>query len=96
MDVYKSDYITAEWKRSRAAANRSSPQWQATPWEGGCELAMMCDFILAAETAKFGQPEINLGIIPGAEDQRLPRSVGKSKPWKWCCSVSTNDGCTGS
>jgi len=80
MDVYKSDYITAEWETVARCRKPVIAAVAGYALGGGCELAMMCDFILAAETAKFGQPEINLGIIPGAGGtQRLPRSVGKSK-----------------
>jgi len=80
MDVYKSDYISAEWETVTRCRKPVIAAVAGYALGGGCELAMMCDFILAADTAKFGQPEINLGILPGAGGtQRLPRFVGKSK-----------------
>lgn len=80
MDVYKSDFITSEWESVGRCRKPVIAAVAGFALGGGCELAMMCDFILAADTAKFGQPEINLGIIPGAGGtQRLPRFVGKSK-----------------
>jgi len=80
MDVYKSDFITAEWERVTRCRKPVIAAVAGFALGGGCELAMMCDFIIAADNARFGQPEINLGIIPGAGGtQRLPRFVGKSK-----------------
>ena len=80
MDVYKEDFITAEWERINRCRKPVIAAVAGFALGGGCELAMMCDFIIAADNAKFGQPEINLGIIPGAGGtQRLPRFVGKSK-----------------
>jgi enoyl-CoA hydratase len=80
MDVYKSDFITAEWETVSRCRKPVIAAVAGYALGGGCELAMMCDFIIAADNAKFGQPEINLGIIPGAGGtQRLPRFVGKSK-----------------
>ncbi len=80
MDVYKSEYITRNWERIRSVRKPVIAAVAGYALGGGCELSMMCDFIIAAETAKFGQPEIKLGTIPGAGGtQRLPRAVGKAK-----------------
>ncbi len=79
-DVYKNDYITRNWESIRGVRKPVIAAVSGFALGGGCELAMMCDFIIAADNAKFGQPEIKLGVIPGAGGtQRLPRAVGKSK-----------------
>jgi enoyl-CoA hydratase len=79
MDVYLANFI-AEWERTARFRKPIIAAVAGYALGGGCELAMMCDFILAAESAKFGQPEIKLGIIPGSGGtQRLPRFIGKSK-----------------
>ena len=80
MDVYKADFITRNWETIRRVRKPVIAAVAGFALGGGCELAMMCDIVIAAETAKFGQPEIKLGIIPGAGGtQRLPRAVGKAK-----------------
>jgi len=80
MDVYKSEYITRNWERMRSVRKPVIAAVAGYALGGGCELAMMCDILIAADTAKFGQPEIKLGVIPGAGGtQRLPRAVGKAK-----------------
>ncbi|MBT2321812.1 enoyl-CoA hydratase [Variovorax paradoxus] len=79
-DVYKGDYITRNWETIRSVRKPVIAAVSGFALGGGCELAMMCDFIIAADNAKFGQPEIKLGVIPGAGGtQRLPRAVGKAK-----------------
>lgn len=80
MDVFKSEYITRNWETLKRVRKPVIAAVGGYALGGGCELAMMCDFIIAADTARFGQPEIKLGIIPGAGGtQRLPRAVGKAK-----------------
>lgn len=80
MDVYKQDYLGGNWESLKRIRKPIIAAVSGYALGGGCELAMLCDFIIASETAKFGQPEIKLGVIPGfGGTQRLPRAVGKAK-----------------
>ncbi|HEX4918894.1 MAG TPA: enoyl-CoA hydratase [Limnobacter sp.] len=85
MDVYKGEYITRNWETIRQVRKPVIAAVRGFALGGGCELAMMTDFIICADTAKFGQPEIKLGIIPGAGGtQRLPRAISKAKAMDLC------------
>ncbi len=85
IDVYKSNYITRDWEHLRNIRKPVIAAAAGYALGGGNELAMMCDIVIAADNAQFGQPEVNLGILPGAGGtQRLPRAVGKAKAMDLC------------
>ncbi|MCL4748317.1 MAG: enoyl-CoA hydratase [Burkholderiaceae bacterium] len=85
MDVFKTEYISRNWETIRRIRKPVIAAVAGFALGGGCELAMMCDIVIAADTARFGQPEIKLGVIPGAGGtQRLPRAVSKAKAMDLC------------
>lgn len=92
MDAYLGNYITRNWEAVSQCRKPVIAAVAGFALGGGCELAMMCDMIFAADTARFGQPEIKLGILPGAGGtQRLPRAVGKAKAMDLCLSARLMD-----
>ena len=92
MDAYKGDYITRNWERVKTCRKPIIAAVAGFALGGGCELAMTCDIIIAADSARFGQPEVKLGILPGAGGtQRLPRAVGKAKAMDLCLTARFMD-----
>ncbi|HTZ38049.1 MAG TPA: enoyl-CoA hydratase [Stellaceae bacterium] len=84
-EAYAEDFITRGWERVAQCRKPVIAAVAGFALGGGCEVAMMCDIVVAAETAKFGQPEIQLGTMPGAGGtQRLPRFIGKAKAMDLC------------
>jgi enoyl-CoA hydratase len=84
-EAFAEDYITRNWERVTRTRKPVIAAVNGLALGGGCELAMMCDFILASDKARFGQPEIKVGVMPGAGGtQRLARFIGKSKAMEMC------------
>ncbi len=85
IDAYRANFISRNWERIAHCRKPVIAAVAGFALGGGCELAMMCDFIIAADNARFGQPEIKLGILPGfGGTQRLPRAIGKAKAMEMC------------
>jgi len=92
MHAFRTDYITRDWEHLRNVRKPVIAAVAGYALGGGCELAMMCDIVIAARSAKFGQPEINLGTFPGAGGtQRLPRATGKAKAMDLVLTARTMD-----
>jgi len=92
MDAYKGDYITRNWETIRRIRKPVIAAVGGYALGGGCELAMMCDIVIAADSARFGQPEVKLGTMPGAGGtQRLPRAVSKAKAMDLCLTARMMD-----
>jgi len=92
MDAYMQDYITRDWEHILRVRKPVIAAVAGYALGGGNEVAMMCDIVIAAENARFGQPEINLGIMPGSGGtQRLPRAVGKAKAMDMCLTARNMD-----
>ncbi|QKS29431.1 MAG: putative enoyl-CoA hydratase echA8 [Accumulibacter sp.] len=92
MQAYKGDFITRNWDTLKSCRKPVIAAVAGYALGGGCELAMMCDIILAADTAQFGQPEVRLGILPGAGGtQRLPRAISKAKAMEMCLASRNID-----
>jgi enoyl-CoA hydratase len=78
--VYRNDYISRNWETMRRVRKPVIAAVAGVALGGGCEIALLCDIVVAADNARFGQPEITIGVIPGAGGtQRLPRAIGKAK-----------------
>ena len=91
-DTYRDNYISRNWEHILRVRKPVIGAVAGYALGGGCELAMMCDFLIAADSAKFGQPEIKVGVIPGAGGtQRLPRAIGKAKAMDLLLTARTID-----
>ena len=92
MDVYHSDFITRNWETIRRVRKPVIAAVAGFAMGGGCELALACDIVIAAQSAKFALPEIKLAMLPGAGGtQRLPRAIGKAKAMDMCLSARMLD-----